>query len=288
MSRRVLGQVRRWSPAKSLEDMNAGGVATAVTSITAPALRFLRPRWARKVARMCNDYTGQLVADSSGRFGMFAVMPMPDIDGTLAEIAHALDVLKADGIGLLTNYGTRWLGDPVFAPVLDELNRRQAVVFIHPATATCCENLIPDVPASVIEWEADTARAVASLVFSGTSTRCPDIRMIFSHGGGTVPLLAERFTRLRAANPELVARVPNGVTHELERFHYDTAQSAHQSALAALLALVSPSQVLFGSDFPYRTSAEHATALGAYGFEAADLAAIERGNALRLMPRHAR
>ncbi len=137
-ARRIRGPIGNWTAAKSIEDMDRAGVAAAVTSITAPAVRFLSPRWAGKLARACNESTAKLVAESAGRFGMFAVMPMPDAEGTLAEIAYALDVLQADGIGLLTNYDNRWLGDAAFAPVLDELNRRRAVVFVHPATAACC------------------------------------------------------------------------------------------------------------------------------------------------------
>jgi predicted TIM-barrel fold metal-dependent hydrolase len=284
-ARNIPGPVRDWTPEKSIADMDKAGVATAVTSITTPGLRFLDEAGAGKLARECNEYTAKLVADSHGRFGMFAAMPMPSIDGTLHEIAYALDTLGADGIGLLTSYGDRWLGDPAFAPVMDELNRRQAVVYTHPTTANCCGNLIPDVPDSIIEWATDTSRTIASLVFSGTAARCPALTLIFSHGGGTMPFLTERFTRLPLANRALAARVPNGVLHELRRFYYDTAQASHPMALASLMRLVPVSQVLFGTDFPYRTAAEHVKGLADYGFSAGDLAAIDRENALRLMPR---
>jgi predicted TIM-barrel fold metal-dependent hydrolase len=216
---------------------------------------------------------------------MFAVMPMPYVDATLEEIAYTLDTLKADGIGLLTSYGDKWLGHPVFAPVLDELNRRRAVVYTHPTTANCCGNLIPDVPESIVEWGTDTTRTIASLVFSGTAARCRDVKIILSHGGGTMPFLTERFVRLPLINKSLAPRVPNGVEHELRRFYYDTAQAAHQFALASLLKLVPVSQVVFGTDFPYRTAADHVKGLTEYGFSASDLQAIDRGNALRLLPR---
>jgi predicted TIM-barrel fold metal-dependent hydrolase len=284
-ARNIPGPVRDWTPAKSLEDMDRAGVAASVTSVTTPALRFLDDPGARKLARECNDYTAKLVADSKGRFGMFAVMPMPYVDATLLEIAYALDTLKADGIGLLTSYGDKWLGDPAFAPVMDELNRRRAVVYTHPTTANCCANLVPDVPESIIEWGTDTSRTIASFVFSGTAARCPDMKIIFSHGGGTMPFLAERYTRLPLINKSLAARVPNGVEHELRRFYYDTAQASHPMALASLTRLVPASQVVFGTDFPYRTAADHVKGLAAWGFSAGDLRAIERDNAVRLMPR---
>jgi len=281
----VPGPVRDWTPAKSLDDMDKAGVATAVTSITTPAMRFLDDAGARTLARECNEYTAKLVADSKGRFGMFAAMPMPYVDATLHEIAYALDTLKADGIGLLTSYGDKWLGDPAFAPVMDELNRRKAVVYTHPTTANCCGNLIPDVPESVIEWGTDTSRTIASVVFSGTAARCPDMKIIFSHGGGTMPFLTERYTRLPLINKNLATRVPNGVEYELKRFYYDTAQAAHPMALASLTKLVPVSQVVFGTDFPYRTAADHVKGLAAYGFSTSDLQAIERGNAVNLIPR---
>jgi len=283
-ARNIPGPVREWTPEKSLADMDRGGVATALTSITTPALRFLDDPGARKLARECNEYSARLAADSKGRFGAFAVMPMPHVDATLHEIAHALDTLKVDGIGLLTSYGDKWLGDPAFTPVLEELNRRRAVVYTHPTTANCCGNLIPDVPESIIEWGTDTTRTIASLVFSGAASRLPDIKWIFSHGGGTLPFLTERFQRLPLANKTVAARLPNGVEHELKRFHYDTAQAAHPYALASLSRLVPISQIVFGTDYPYRTAADHAKGLTDYGFSAADLMAIDRGNALRLLP----
>jgi len=284
-ARNIPGPVRDWIPEKSIADMDKAGVATAMTSITTPAMRFLDDRGARKVARECNDYTAKLVADSRGRFGMFAVMPMPYVEGTLHEIAYALDTLKADGIALLTSYGDKWLGDPAFTPVMEELNRRGAIVYTHPTTANCCGNLIPDVPESIIEWGTDTTRTIASLVFSGTAARFRDVKLIFSHGGGTLPFLTERFVRLPQINKSLAARVPNGVEAELKRFYYDTAQAAHPYALASLTRLIPVSQIVFGTDYPYRTAIDHVKGLADYGFSAADLQAIDRENAVRLMPR---
>src|SRR3989442_4676511 len=122
-------------------------------------------------------------------------------------MAYAPDALRADGMGLLPLEGENGLGDPVFARVREELNRRKAVVYTHPTTANCCANLIPDVPESIIEWATDTTRTIASLVFSGTAARCQDMKVIFSHGGGTMPLLTERFVRLPLSNKDLDARV---------------------------------------------------------------------------------
>jgi predicted TIM-barrel fold metal-dependent hydrolase len=158
-------------------------------------------------------------------------------------------------------------------------------VYTHPTTANCCGNLIPDVPESIIEWGTDTTRTIASLVFSGAAARFHDVRLIFSHGGGTLPFLTERFVRLPQINKNLAARVPNGVEAELKRFYYDTAQAAHPYALASLTKLIPISQIVFGTDFPYRTAIDHVKGLADYGFSAGDRQAIDRDNALRLLPR---
>lgn len=276
-----------WTLARSLDDMDRAGTATAILSVTAPGVSFADAPLAKRLAREANDYAARLVADHKGRFGSFAALPMQDTDDALREIEYGLDVLKADGIGLLTSYGDKWLGHPSFAPIMDELNRRKAILYTHPTVANCCKGLLPDTPPTVVEYGTDTTRTIVNLVFSGTAHRCPDIRFIFSHAGGTLPFLAERLIRMPIANKQLESRVPNGVLHELQRFYYDTAWAAQPHTLSSLLQLVSTGQVLFGTDYPYRTSEDNVKGLIAYGFSAGDLAAITRGNAVRLMPRWA-
>jgi len=276
---------KAWSVARTLDDMERAGVETSILSVTQPAVAFAPVDVARRVARESNEWVAKLVADNGRRFGSFATLPMPDVEGTLREIAYALDTLKADGVCLLTSYGERWLGNPSFAPVLDELNRRKAVVYTHPATADCCRNLLPEIPTTVIEFGTDTSRTITDIVFSGTADRCRDAQFIFSHAGGTIPFLTERLVRLPVQNPAMQKRVPRGVLTELKRFFYDTAWSAHPMALASLTKLVPATQILFGSDYPYRTAEDHVKGLMDYGFTAVDLRAIERDNAVRLLPR---
>jgi 6-methylsalicylate decarboxylase len=284
--RRKMGErpTLEWTPAKSIDDMDKAGVATAVTSITTPGVWFGDNGAARDMARICNDYAATLRSDYPGRFGIFASLPLPDIDGSLREIEYALDVLKADGVGVLTSFGDKWLGNAVFEPVWAELNRRKAVVYTHPTVANCCQNLLPEISGSAIEFATDTTRAIADLVFSGTASKYPDIKFIFSHAGGTMPFLTERFLRLPLLNKTFQQRLPNGVMYELKKFHYDVAQAAHPMALASLTRLVAVSQILFGTDFPYRTSADHVKGLVEFGFSQADLQAIDRGNAVKLLP----
>jgi len=280
--------MRAWSVARTLDDMEKAGVATSVVSITQPAVSFAEADVARRIARESNEWMAELRRDHPGRFGLFAMLPMQDIDGSLREIEYALDTLKADGIGLLTSYGDKWLGHATYAPVMDELNRRKAVLYTHPTLANCCRGLLPDVAPTVIEFGTDTSRTITDIVFSGTAARCPDVKFIFSHAGGTVPFLTERLIQAPVINKNLASRVPNGVLYELKRFYYDTAWAYNAAPLAALTKLVPISQVVYGSDYPYRTGADTVKGLLDYGFSQADMNAIGRDNALRLMPRLAK
>jgi len=211
-------------------------------------------------------------------------VPMPDVDATLAEISHAFDTLKADGIELMTSYGERYLGDAVFAPVMEELNRRKALVFVHPLAPICCAPSLGWIPPSLFEFTQDTNRAVFSLLFTGTFARFPEIRYIFCHSGAGVPALAGR-AQVMGMGRQFADKMPNGIDHELRRLHYDVALQANRPALAALFAFVSASQVLLGSDFPFGTSADGVRGLEEFGLKPGDLDAIYRGNAERLIPR---
>jgi predicted TIM-barrel fold metal-dependent hydrolase len=274
-----------WTPARSIAEMDRAGVQTAMTSVAPPGVWFGDNGTARALARECNEYAARLAADFPGRFGVFAALPLPDVEGSLAEIAYAFDVLEADGVGLMTSVGNKWLGDRAFAPVMDELNRRKAVVYVHPTVAHCCRDLIDEVPDHLIEFATDKTRTIASLMLTGTAYRCADIRFIFAHAGGTMPFITERMTWWAGVRTELRAQMPQGPLHELRRFFYDTAFAANPYALSSLLQLVSVSQVLYGTDFPFRGCLENIEGLNAYGFGPDDLRAIERENALRILPR---
>jgi predicted TIM-barrel fold metal-dependent hydrolase len=273
-----------WSPAASLEEMDKSGIATAVLSIAQPGVWYGdNVEEARKLARELNDYGAKLVADHKGRFGLFAVIAPPDAQGSLKEIEYALDTLKADGIGLLTSYQDKYLGHPSFAPVYEELNRRKALVYVHPTTPDCCRGLVPGIPPGSIEYATDSTRTIAHLVFSGTAKRFPDIRWIFSHSGGTLPFLTGRFIRL--AQERKPAHLPDGPLPEFKKFYYELAQGNTPGQIAALLKMVSVSQVMYGTDYPFRDGAEVNAGIADWGFSAADRRAIERDNALKLLPR---
>ena len=268
----------------AIADMDKAGVNLAVNSTTIPE----QIKGAALVAyvRENNEYMARLAADYHGRFGMFAALPLPDIDATLKEIAYAFDTLKADGAHMLTSYGDNWLGDKVFAPVFDELNRRKAVIYTHPHGPACCVNALAElnIRDSVIEFGTDTTRALTNLLFSGTAARCPQLRVIWSHGGGTMPFLVERFIRMEKM-PRFAPLMPQGFLAEASKFYYDTAQILHASPLGALKQIIPLARICYGTDYPWRNSGECVAGLKASGiFGAAELSAIDC-NAAPLLPR---
>ncbi|MBI4888432.1 MAG: amidohydrolase [Acidobacteria bacterium] len=283
LAQRESGRTPPWSPEISLAEMDRNGIATSICSLVQPGVWLGGADASRRLARECNEYGARMAGDHPGRFGLFAAIPLPDPDGSLREIEHALDTLKADGIGLMTSYNKQYLGDPAFAPVYEELNRRKALVYVHPTQPTCCMGLVPGVTVSTIEYATDTSRTIASLVYSGTAAKFPDIRFIFSHGGGTMPFLLGRFERLASERKD--PWLKDGAAPQLRKFYYEIAQANHRGALDALLALAPLSNVLFGTDVPFRPAAEAVEGMTAYGFAEAERRAINRENAERLVPR---
>ena len=274
----------RWTSEQSIDDMDKGGVAAAMVSVTNPGLWFGDKEATRRVARACNDFGAKLVQDHPKRFGLFAAMPLPDVDATLAEIAYAYDQLKVDGVGLFTSYGDTWLGNPAFRPVMEELHRRQAVVHVHPTAANCCRNLEYGVAPGTMEYGTDTTRAIIGVAFSGDAARFPGIRFIWSHAGGSAPFLAGR---IDGGSRNAKERMPNGFIAEAKKFYYDLAGAANKGAVVSLKELVPAAQILFGTDFPPGgTSQEVAQSIAGLGlFTGNELRAINRDNAVRLLPR---
>jgi predicted TIM-barrel fold metal-dependent hydrolase len=240
-----------WSVSRALEEMDQAGVATGYASVPIPGARYNSdPAVARSISRSSNEYMASIRDAHPGRFRMWALPPMPNIADSLAEIAYAYDTLKADGIALFTSYGGKYLGNAVFDPVFAELNRRNAVVFVHPTAAPCCTDVQPWIPTAQIEYGTDTTRAIAEYIFNGGTQRFPNVRVIWSHGGGTMPFLVQRFINSGAEN--LKSRVPNGFLAEAKKCWYDTAQVPSKGAMYALKTVVPSSQILYGTDYPYR------------------------------------
>jgi len=275
-----------WTPAKSIEVMDKAGIRTAVVSLAStPGLWFdAGDENAAKTVRECHDFAAKMRQDFPDRFGIFAPLSMIDVDVTLKEIDYAFDAIKADGVNLQTNYGDKWLGDAMYKPVLEELNRRKAVVYVHPLVAACCGRLSVGTFPAVIEVPHDTTRTVTSLLLSGSFARYRDIKWLFSHAGGTIPMMAGRIDAFYGRSPKLKEFAPDGIFAELARQYYDTANATSVPAMAALLKLVPVSQITYGTDYPY-FPADQNEALRKLDLSAADLQAIEHGNAARLIPR---
>ena len=275
----------KWSVQMSLDDMDKSGIQTSLLSLIQPAMAFGTVEQARKLAREANEHAAKLVSAHKGRFGSFACLPFTDIPGALAEIAYALDTLKAEGFCLMTSYNGKYLGDPAYWPVLEELNRRKAVVYTHPLAPQCCGNIPSPVSVGAIEYAVDTTRTMASLMFHGAAARYPDIKWIFSHSGGVTPFLVSRFEREQQTVKDGNIKLPQGFKHELAKFYYDMAQGNHPGALDALMYIAPVSQFLYGTDYPFRDGAEVNDALAKYArFSSAERRAIDRGNALRILP----
>ena len=277
-----------WSSEKALEMMDRHGIQMAVTSFTSPAAHVGNARLSRSLARRCNEMAAELVRDHPRRFGAFAALPgLTDAEGVLTEIDYALDTLKLDGIGLLTNYKGTYLGDSAFEDVYKDLNRRKAVVHVHPGDPPG-KNPFPCAH-SLLEAPFETTRAITNLIYGGMLERYPDIRFIFSHGGGTVPYLATRIEEGARRWRGAAENAPKGFYYYLKRLYYDTAGAASAYNFPSLHALIDTDHILFGTDYPFATTPIIAAKVDGVarfaGFNAKERASIEEKSALALFPR---
>jgi len=276
-----------WSAGEALAVMEQHEIATAILSVSTPGVR-LDPgerdvAEARKMARQVNEFSAEVVRDHPGRFGFFATLTLPDVDGALAELDYAFDVLGAAGVILLANTHGCYLGDPGDEPLFAELDRRGAVVFVHPSTLP--GPAVPGVPPFAADFLLDTTRAAFRLVQSGAVRRHANLKIILSHAGGFVPYASHR---LMAALLAESVRSPADILEDLQSFYFDTALSGSPAALPSLLAFAKPGRVFFGSDWPYaptRAVSYFTGQLDAYSaLDATGHAAIDRGNAAALFP----
>ena len=281
-----------WSIDLALEQLDLNGINTAIAFAGAISEKDVAA--GRKRARTTNEWSTRHCLDHPGRFGLFASIPMNDVEGSLAEIAYALDVLKADGIGLVTNYQDAWLGDPKFEPIFAELNRRKAVVYVHPAQAPCCtpETLSYEkgkITAPWIEFPTNTARTILSLWGAGTTLRMPDIKFIFCHGGGVMPILLGRwagFKNWKDVGPErLQALFPEGVHAAYAKLYFECAQAYAPEAFDLVRKVTLPSHLLFGSDYSYFPISHAAGQFKELTMPDNVRRMIQGGNAAAILPR---
>lgn len=246
-----------WSVEQALDTMDRLSIDAALLSISAPGLHFGDDAAARKLARHVNEEGADAVRRHPTRFGLFAALPLPDLDGSLKEIDYAFDTLHADGVVLETNHNGIYLGDTKLDPVFAELNRRYATVFIHPTNphCPCCHDpaALPPIgyPFPMIEFMFETTRAVFHLILSGTLERFPNLKIIVPHAGATVPVLADRVAGLSPALGLQRKLEPTAFYAALRGLYYDLAGFPDSSQLGALLNIADPSRIMYGSDWPY-------------------------------------
>lgn len=278
-----------WSADKSLEIMDRNGVQTAVTSISSPGIFFGDSSCAKRLARTCNELSAQLVSYHPQRFGAFASLPLPDLASSLDEVSYACDVLHLDGIVVLSNTGGIYIGDDAYDELYAELEKRNAVVYVHPTDPIAGNPLGSEIPTFLMEVTFETARVIFNLLYRGVLERYPGIRWIFSHAGGALPYLTWRVSLGQFVLPDAGKAVPRGVPYYLKRLYYDTGLSANPYVFNTLRELVEPEQILFGTDYPFAPGilAEE-TVKGLYeygGFSENDRKKIEFENAINLFPR---
>ncbi|MCU1682578.1 MAG: metal-dependent hydrolase [Amycolatopsis sp.] len=279
-----------WEIDEDLAVMDRHGIQAALASITAPGLAFATGDEAAKIARRVNEFLAGLVADHPTRYGAFALIPLPDVSAAIDEVEYALDSLGLDGIGLYTHYRGTYLGDPAFDRLFAVLDERQAVSFIHPVVPPATDQPTFGLPPSLYEFTFDTTRAAVNLAYSGTLDRHPDLQLVLSHAGGTVPYLAQRLTYASTITKAIGSRQPLDLLTSLGRLYYDTAMAANPHTLAGLTSFVETENILFGTDYPFMpesTTAESVAGVVDY-FSHDTVHAVERLNALRLFPGLAR
>jgi 6-methylsalicylate decarboxylase len=285
-----------WSVSSQLELMDKSGIAAAINSIASPGVYFGDCQFAAQLARECNEDSARMVSDHADRFGAFAILPLPDVEAAVREAQYALDTLKLEGICLLTHVGDRHLGQPEEDELYAELDRRNAVVFLHPQRNQAKNMPAYNYPSGMTELVLDTTRAIHNLLWNGTFGKYPNIRWIMPHGGGTVPFLVYRMSAMNN-RPIVAENLPGGsVASALNLLYYDVAECAAPGPLKCLMEIADPSRVLFGSDFPFsrhRTPKDdvrsHISEFEKFGdWDPATRRAIESGNALKLFPRLAK
>ncbi|MEV4136731.1 amidohydrolase family protein [Dactylosporangium sp. NPDC049742] len=244
-----------WSAEAHLELMDRGGIGRSYLSISSPGVHFGHDTAARALARDVNEFGAAVRSRRPERFGHFATLPLPDVDGARAEAAYALDTLGADGIVVESNHHGMYLGDGRLEPLWQDLDRRGALVFVHPTSPPHAESVALGRPRPMLEFLFDTARTAADLVFSGVLVRHPRIRWLLTHGGGVLPLLADRMDMFRAAFPMGAAPDAPTVTSQLRRLWYDMAGTPFPRQIPALDAAFGTARLVYGSDYCWTPAA---------------------------------
>ena len=280
-----------WSEESAIAFLDEAGIDLAVLSISTPGVHLGDGEKARALARRCNEFAAELIRARPNRLAGFACIPLPDIDPSLEELSYALDVLRLDGVVLFTNSNGVYLGDKSLEPVFEELERREAVVFVHPNSSPDPVAHSLGLPDNLIDFPTDTTRAVAQMHYSNRFARTPNVKYIFSHAGGTIPYLATRFSIVDEMNVIPGAEERGTAADTLRRLYWDTALSWKPPVLRVLRSAVGMDRVLFGSDYPYLRRDLAVTCrqevASSSELDANESRAVLSKNALSLFPRFA-
>jgi 6-methylsalicylate decarboxylase len=284
---------RRVTPQQALDAMAELGIAAAVLNpLSAAGVHHGSDAHARHLTQSTNEALAKFASHAPDRLGFFAALPLPDLDGGLRALAHALDHLRADGIILLTSQNGWYVGDPAFDALYAELDRRGAVVFVHPASPAYVSALRLDLWAAYVEYPFETTRVAANLIYNGITSRYPNIKWILAHGGGALPYLSVRLRLMEESDknaPPFRARVPEGVAPHIRSFWFDVALVGGAAPMAALAEIADPARILYGSDWPYLERAfvrdQMTDLMRLPQFAGERRAALEWRNAASLLPR---
>jgi predicted TIM-barrel fold metal-dependent hydrolase len=282
----------RWSLQGAIAYLDEAGIDVAVPSISTPGVHFGDDSAARTLARRVNEYLAEARRNRPDRFGGFGVLPLPDIEGSLHELEYALDVLELDGVSVFTNAAGTYLGDSRFDPIFAELQRRAAVVFVHPTASPDPIAHTLGLPDTLLDYPVDTSRAVAKLHYSNTFARTPDIKYMFVHAGGTIPFVASRFAIVDEMDVIAGAQERGAFTDVLPRLYWDTASAFTDPVLHMLRSVTGLENVVFGTDYPYPADSISIGGLrhlqDTDELDDGERDSILGGSAVRLIPRLAR
>jgi aminocarboxymuconate-semialdehyde decarboxylase len=282
----------RWSLEGAIAYLDEAGIDVAVESISTPGVHFGDDQAARALARRVNEYLADIKRNRPDRFGGFAALPLPDIEGSLEQLEYALDVLELDGVSVFTNAGGSYLGDSRFDPIFAELQRRAAVVFVHPTASPDPIAHTLGLPDTLLDYPVDTSRAIAKLHYSNTLARTPDVKYVFVHAGGTIPFLASRFAIVDEMDVIPGARERGAFADVLPRLYWDTASAFTDPVLHMLRSVTGLKNVVFGTDYPYPANTISIGGLrqlqNTAELDDGERAGVLGACALRLIPRLAR
>lgn len=234
----------KWSEKIMLKWMDEIGIEKVIMSISTPGVYFGSDSHSRILCRKLNEYMAGLVKKHSGKIGAFAVVPLPDVDGAIEELKYALDVLKLDGIGLLSNINSNYLGNKNFRKFYEELDIRNAIIYIHPTA--------PEIATKyyllnyTYFFKLDTTRTIIDFMRSGYHRDFSNIRFILSHGGGVLPAIYPTLIKgLKEENPK--------IEEEFEQWKsqlfVDTALISYpDEMLPTTLNFFGDNHIVFGSD----------------------------------------